>query len=79
MVRHSEHSIKFLQPTDLLHVFQITFADIRPDKSIKKRREREKENVMTKLMKALLPLNPLMADAITSIIIETLRIQNAQN
>ena len=79
MVRHSEHSIKFLQLADLLHVFQITFADIRPDKSIIKRRERKKENLMTKLMKALLPINPLIADAITSIIIETLRIQNAQN
>ena len=73
MVRHNEHSIKFLQLTDLLHVLQITFADIRPDKSIKKEREREK-NVMTKLMKALLPLNPLIADAITFIIIETVRI-----
>ena len=37
MVRHNEHSIKFLQLTDLLHVLQITFGDIRPDKSIKKR------------------------------------------
>ena len=37
MVRHNEHSIKFLHLTDLLHVLQITFADIRPDKSIKKR------------------------------------------
>ena len=71
MVRHNEHSIKFLQLTDLLHVLQITFADIRPDKSIKKKREK---NVMTKLMKALLPLNPLIADAITFMITETARI-----
>ena len=69
MVRHNEHSIKFLQVTDLLHVLQITSADIRPDKSLKKRK-----NVMTKLMKALLPLNLLIADAITFIIIETVRI-----
>ena len=41
MVRHNEHSIKFLQLTDLLHVLQITFADIRPDKSIKKMREKK--------------------------------------
>ena len=72
MVRHNEHSIKFLQLTDLLHVLQITFADIRPDKSIKKRER--KKNVMAKLLKALLPLNPLVADAITFIIIETVRI-----
>ena len=58
--------------TDLLHVLQITFANIRPDKLIKKRER--KKNVMTKLMKALLPLNPLIADAITFIIIETVRI-----
>ena len=36
MVKHNEHSIKFLQLTDLLHMLQITFADIRPDESIKK-------------------------------------------
>ena len=72
MVRHNEHSIKFLYLNDLLHVLQITFADIRPDKSIKK--NERKKNVMTKLMKALLPLNPLIADAITFIIIQTVRI-----
>ena len=70
MVRHNEHIITFLQLTDLLYVLQITFADIRPDKSIKKR----DKNVMTKLMKALLPLNPLIADAITFSIVETARI-----
>ena len=74
MVRYNEHSIKFLQLTDLLHVLQITFADIRPDKSIKKKERERKKNVMTKLMKALLPLNPLIADAITFMIIETARI-----
>ena len=36
IVRHNEHSIKFLQLTDLLYVLQITLADIRPEKSIKK-------------------------------------------
>ena len=40
MVRHNEHSITFLQLTDLLHVLQITFADIRPDQSIKKREKK---------------------------------------
>ena len=70
MVRHNEHIITFLQLTDLLYVLQITFADIRPDKSIKKR----DKNVMTKLMKALLPLNPLIANAITFSIVETARI-----
>ena len=39
MVRHNEHSIKFLQLTDLFHVLQITLADIRPDKSIKKEKK----------------------------------------
>ena len=61
-VRYNEHWIKFLQLSDLLHLSLITFADIRPDKSIKKR---DRKNVMTKLMKALLPLNLLIADAIT--------------
>ena len=70
MVRHNEHSTKFLQLTDLLHVLQITLADIRPDMSISKKR---KKNVTTKLIKALLPLNPLIADVITFIIIETVR------
>ena len=46
MVRHNEHSIKFLQLTDLLHVLQITFADIRPDKSIKKKKKGEREKKM---------------------------------
>ena len=70
MVRHNEHSIKFLQLTDLLHVLQVTFADIRPDKSMQKR---EGKHVMTKLTKDLLPFNMLIADAITFIIIETVR------
>ena len=51
-------------------MLQITFADIRPDYSIKKR----EKNVMTKLIKALLPLNPLIADAVTFIIVKTVRI-----
>ena len=42
MVRHNEHSIKCLQLSDLLHVLQITFADIRPYKSIKKKKKRKK-------------------------------------
>ena len=74
MVRHNEHSITFLQLTGLLHVLQINLADIRPDKLIKKEKKRDKKNVMTKLIKALLPLNLLIADAITFIIIETVRI-----
>ena len=41
MVRHNEHSLKVLELTDLLHVLQINFTDIRSDKSIKKR-EKEK-------------------------------------
>ena len=44
MIRHNEHSIKFLYLNDLLHVLQITFADIRPDKSIKKKRKKKKCN-----------------------------------
>ena len=42
MVRHNEHSNKFLKQTDLLHLLQINFADIRPGKSIEKERERKK-------------------------------------
>ena len=37
MVTYNEHSIKFLQLTNLLHVLQISLADIGPDSSIKKR------------------------------------------
>ena len=40
MVRHNEHLVKFLQLTDLLHVLQIAFADIRPDKPIKKKKKK---------------------------------------
>ena len=44
MVRHNEHSIKFLQLTGLQHVLQISLADIRPDRSIKKeKKKREKK------------------------------------
>ena len=74
MVRHNKHSITFLQLTGLLHVLEINLADIRPDKLIKKEKKRDKKNVMTKLIKDLLPLNLLIADAITFIIIETVRI-----
>ena len=73
MVRYNEHSIKFLQLTGLQHVLQISLADIRPDRSIKKKKKGEK-NMMTKLIKGLLPLNLLIADAIIFIIIETVRI-----
>ena len=58
--------------TDLLHVLQITLTDIRPDKTINKRER--KKNVMTNLTKALLPLNPLITDAINFIVTETVRI-----
>ena len=71
MLRHNEHLIRFLQLTDLVHVLQITLAGIRPDKSIKKKREK---NVMIKHIKALSPLNLLIADVITFIIIEAVRI-----
>ena len=69
MARHNEHSIKILQLTDLLHVLQVTLTDIRRDKSIKKLR-----NVMTKVVEYLLPLNPLITDAINFMIRETVRI-----
>ena len=36
LLHFNEHWITFLQLTDLLHVFQVTLADIRPDRSIKK-------------------------------------------
>ena len=56
-------------------MLQITFAEIKPDKSIKKR----EKSMVTKLMKALLPLNPLIADAITFTIVETVRISKLQH
>ena len=40
---HNEHLIKFLQLTYLLHMLQIAFAEIRPDKSIKVKKEREQK------------------------------------
>ena len=66
MVKHNEHSIKFLQLTDLLHVLQVTLAENRPGKFVclffskKKKKEtrqkdRKEENLMTRLVKALLP------------------------
>ena len=48
MVRHNEHSIKFLHLTDLLHVLQVTLADRqvkkkkRERKMTKKKRKEEK-------------------------------------
>ena len=45
MVKHNEHSIKFLQLTDLLHVLQITLVDIRPDKLKKRKKEKKKERI----------------------------------
>ena len=68
MVRYDEHSIKFLQLTDSLHVLQITLAD---NSQVNKKKEK---NVMTKLMKALLPLHPLIADSISFIVTETVRV-----
>ena len=41
MIRHNEHTIKFLQLTDLLHMLQVTLADVRPDKSMKKEKKCE--------------------------------------
>ena len=68
MVRYDEHSIKFLQLTDSLHVLQITLAD---NSQVNKKKEK---NVMTKLMKALLPLHPLIADSISFMVTETVRV-----
>ena len=44
MVRHNEHSITFLQLTDLLHVLQVTLAENRPDKFFLKKKKRKKED-----------------------------------
>ena len=38
MVRHNEHSSKFLQLIDLLHMLQVTLANIRPDKLKKEKK-----------------------------------------
>ena len=76
MGRRNEHSTKFLQLTDLLHVLQMILEDIRPGNSIRKKK---RKNVTTKLVKALLPLNRLIADAITFIISETARISKSLN
>ena len=52
-------------------MLQITFAFVLT-REVNKKREGEK-NVVTNFMKALLSLNWLIADAITFIIIETVR------
>ena len=41
MARHNEHSISFLQLTDLLHVLQVTLPGIRQDKLKKKKKEKK--------------------------------------
>ena len=43
LVTHNEHSITFLQLTDLLHMLQVSLAGIRPHKFIK---EKESETRM---------------------------------
>ena len=53
MVRHNEHSMKFLQLTDLLHVLQVTLAlwqtlDQTSLKNEKKKKKKEKERRNTK-------------------------------
>ena len=71
MVRHNEHSIQFVQLTDLLHMLQVTLTDIRlgklqkkkgkkrkTEKKKKENKKRKEENAMTKLMKDLLPPIP---------------------
>ena len=60
MVKQIEPSIKFLQLIDLLHVFQVTLADIRQESKKKERKKGQKgkkENVMTKPVKGLVPPN----------------------
>ena len=44
MARLNEHSIRFLQLTDLLHVLQVTLPGIRQDKLKKKRKKKKKED-----------------------------------
>ena len=57
MIKHNEHSLKVLQLADLLKVLQVTLAEIIPGKFKKRKKKiRKEENVMTKLLKALLPL-----------------------
>ena len=41
MARHNEHSISFLQLTDLLHVLQVTLPGTRQDKLKKKERKKK--------------------------------------
>ena len=41
MARHNEHSISFLQLTDLLHVLKLTLPGIRQDKLKKKKKEKK--------------------------------------
>ena len=56
MVRHNEHSMKFLQLTDLLHVLQVTLAlwqtldqtSLKNEKKKKKKKKRKKEGIQKK-------------------------------
>ena len=70
MVRHNEYSIKFLELTDLLHLLQIQYNLLQItnllltlDQTSQLKKRKKEKNVMPKLMKALLPLNPLISYA----------------
>ena len=58
MVGCNEHSIKFIQLTELLHVLQVTQTDKTRHKNqiiMKNKKRMKEENVMAKLVKGLLP------------------------
>ena len=82
MIRHNKLSTKFLQLTDLLYVLQVTLADVKPDK-LKTRKEgtkkkEKKENKKGRKCDDYTCKNfvsyPLIADTITFILKETVRI-----
>ena len=83
MIRHNKLSTKFLQLTDLLYVLQVTLADVKPNKAkirkegTKKKKEK-KENKKGRKCDDYTCKNfvsyPLIADTITFILKETVRI-----
>ena len=83
MIRHNKPSTKFLQLTALLYVLQVTLADVKPDKlktrkkGTKKKKEK-KENKKGRKCDDYTCKNfvsyPLIADTITFILKETVRI-----
>ena len=63
-------NIQFIQLTDLWHVLQVTLTDIKPGKSIKKKRKK----IWRKLCESFVITYQLISDAISLNLREAVRI-----